>query len=504
MSRTPRRSLLAFVVLLALVASSCSSDDEGSSSASSTAGSAVSATDRGADVASPTITGPVEGGQYGVPFNVMPARLADEYGYEEHEYFISGEATAYQPTGTWGTDGVWDVTLSTTAPYTTRMIVRRPTDPSKFNGTVVVEWHNVSVAFDSDPDFGMTHAALMRDGYAYVGVSVQPNGILGGGPKIDIPGIDLPPLKDWDPERYGSLEHPGDDYTYDIYSQTGQAIRRPTGVNPFEGLDVQHLIAAGESQSAGRMVTYINAVQPQSDMYDGFLVHSRGDTGAAIVLGGTPMPENSHIRADITDPVLQVQTETDLFGLDFYGARQPDTDLLRTWEIAGSAHADQFTVDYGVESGREWNTTTDVDFTALCGLLNTGPLRLVVSRAVVALNDWIVDGVAPANAQVIEVQNGAIVRDDNGNAVGGIRTPAVDAPISSLSGEPDEGESVICTLFGSTAPLDAATLAALYPTRDDYVAAVTASADAAVAAGFLLEEDRDALVAEAEQASIPS
>jgi hypothetical protein len=493
-------SVVAGLVLVALAVTACSADSSDSSSTPTTS----PASTRGADVAVPTVTGPIEGGKYGVPFNVMPARLADEYGYEEHEYFMSGTATAYEPVGTWGADGEWEVSPSTTAPYTTRMIVRRPTDASKFNGTVVVEWLNVSVAFDSDPDFGMTHAALMRDGYAYVGVSVQPNGILGGGPKIDIPGVDLPPLKEWDPERYGALEHPGDDYTYDIYSQTGQALRRPDGVDPLGGLDVQHLLAAGESQSAGRMATYVNAVQPLSDMYDGFLVHSRGDTGAAIKAGGTPMPENAHIRADITEPVLQVVTETDLFGLDFYGARQPDAELLRTWEIAGSAHADQATVDYGVESGRVWDTTTEVDFTELCGLLNTGPQRFVVSRAVIALNEWVIDGTAPANAEVIEVQNGAIVRDEYGNAVGGIRTPSVDAPIAALSGEPDEGESVICTLFGSSAPLDAATLAALYPTHDDYVAKVTASADRAVDEGFLLEEDRDAIVAEAEQAAVPS
>ena len=245
------------------------------------------------------------------------------------------------------------------------MLVRRPTDPSKFNGTVVVEWLNVSVAFDSDPDFGFAHQALMRDGFAYVGVSVQPNGILGGGPKIDIPGIDLPPLKEWDPERYGTLAHPGDDYTYDMFSQAGQAVRRPSGVDPLDGLDVQRVIAAGESQSAGRMTTYVNAIQPVTDMFDGFLIHSRGGTGAALTAAGRRMPQNSHIRSDITEPVMQIETETDLIGLGFYGARQPDTDLLRTWELAGTAHADQSTVDYGVESGRQWDTTTQIDFTDL-------------------------------------------------------------------------------------------------------------------------------------------
>ena len=451
---------MRWLAVLLLTAGCSSKSDDATSSSNTTT---VAASDRGVDVAAPTVSGPVEGGKYGLPFNAMPVRLGDEYGYEEQEYFIEGTATAYQPAGDFTADGKWDVTATTTAPYKTRMIVRRPTDPSKFNGTVVVEWLNVSVAFDSDPDFGFARQALMRDGYAYVGVSVQPNGIVGGGPKIDIPGVDLPPLKEWDPERYGTLTHPGDDYTYDMFSQAGQAVRRPNGVNPFDGLDVQRLMAAGESQSAGRMTTYVNAIQPITDMFDGFLIHSRGGTGAALTSAGGRMPQNAHIRSDITEPVLQVETETDLLGLGFYGARQPDADLLRTWELAGTAHADQSTVDYGVESGRQWDTTTQIDFTDLCGQLNTGPQRFLVRRAIVALNTWIVDGTPPPNAQVIEVENGVIVRDDHGNAVGGIRTPAVDAPISTLTGEPDEGESVICTLFGGTTPFDAAQLVSAVP-----------------------------------------
>ena len=57
-----------------------------------------------------------------------------------------------------------------------------------------------------------------------------------------------------------------------------------------------------------------------------------------------------------------------------------------------------------------------------------------------------------------------IERDEHGNARGGIRTPFVDVPISALSGEPVPGGPPLCRSFGSTTPLDAATLARLYPT----------------------------------------
>ena len=59
-------------------------------------------------------------------------------------------------------------------------------------------------------------------------------------------------------------------------------------------------------------------------------------------------------------------------------------------------------------------------------------------------------------------------------------------------------------MFGGTAPFDAAQLAALYPTHQDYVDKVTAAADAAVDAGFLLPADRDEIVADAEAAAVPA
>jgi alpha/beta hydrolase family protein len=47
-----------------------------------------------------------------------------------------------------------------------------------------------------------------------------------------------------------------------MFSQASQAIRRPVGVNPLGDLQIESVIATGDSQSAFRMVTYINAVHP--------------------------------------------------------------------------------------------------------------------------------------------------------------------------------------------------------------------------------------------------
>ncbi|HEY7073314.1 MAG TPA: alpha/beta hydrolase domain-containing protein, partial [Acidimicrobiales bacterium] len=444
---------------------------------------------RGADVAEPAVTGPVTAGTHDGPFNAMPSGLADQYGYVEQEYFLEGDATAYAVQGEQSEDGAWDVTEAGTAPYKTRVIVRRPADADDFDGTVYVEWLNVTAGVDGDPDFGLNHPVILGDGSAYVGVSAQKAGIEGGG-VLAVPGVQVQALKQWDPERYGDLVHPGDQYSYDIFSQAAQAVRRPGDVDILDGLDVQHVIAMGESQSAARMVTYIDAVHPVADIFDGFLVHSRGGGGAPLedtpdILGQGVV----RIRDDLNVPVMQFQTETDLFGLlGFARSAQDDTDMLRTWEAAGTAHADQAILDYNAELASE-EGGGGFNLAAMCGSINTGPQAQVVRAALSALRDWVVDGTEPPEAPRLEVSGEAIARDALGIALGGIRTPGVDAPLSVLTGEAPAGRSVFCMLFGDTVPFDSATIASLYPTDDDYVSAVKESADAAVEAGFLLRAD---------------
>ena len=85
-------------------------------------------------------------------------------------------------------DGKWTITPTTTATYKTRIIVRRPANPAHFNGTVIVEWMNVS-AGESAPDWDFLNPMLMRDGYAYVGVSAQALGVDGGTGAPRVTGI---------------------------------------------------------------------------------------------------------------------------------------------------------------------------------------------------------------------------------------------------------------------------------------------------------------------------
>src|SRR5690242_12046674 len=194
-----------------------------------------------AQVPSPTIEGPITS-----PDGVfLPSTTFDlaSVGYEQAEYFISGTATAYTNTAPLGTDGKWSVAPSgTTAAYKTRILVYRPTDPKKFVGTVVVEWLNVSGGLDTSPDWIQGHVELLREGIAWVGVSAQVVGVEGGSPLLGIVSL---PLKAVNPARYGSLHHPGDSFSYDMFSQAGEALRAPSGPNPLGALKPKHVIAIG-------------------------------------------------------------------------------------------------------------------------------------------------------------------------------------------------------------------------------------------------------------------
>ena len=386
-------------------------------------------------------------------------------GYVEREYAAAGTATSYKVNGAITHDGRWRFVPDAKAAYRTRVLVRRPADPKKFSGNVIVEWLNVSGGVDADPDWVSLREEIVRRGDAWVGVSAQRIGVMGGPVlvKVDAPGSEAAGkgLKAIDPARYGSLEHPGDGFSFDIFTQVARAVRGGAGMG---GLQPKRVIAAGESQSAFALVTYYNGVQPLTRAFDGFFVHSRGAVGLPLVapgkyadiasaFGGTP----AIFRTDQDAPILDIQTETDVASiLNSYAVRQPDSDRFRLWEVAGTAHADRHLV------GPNY-TTID------CGVpINNGPMHVVAKAALRALTKWLNTGTAPVVAPRIDVAPGKtpeIRRNAEGIALGGIRTPPVDVPVAALSGATLPNPSTICLLLGSTKPFSAAQLAQLYPSR---------------------------------------
>jgi hypothetical protein len=449
-----------------------------------------------ATVPSPTIEGPIAspaGAFIGSAGRVDLSKI----GYEQQEYFISGTASAYTTTGALGDDGMWSVTPGTTAEYKTRILVYRPTDPKKFDGTVIVEWLNVSGGVDANPDWTQTHVEMIREGAAWVGVSAQFVGVEGGTGLVGL-GISLP-LKTVNPARYGSLHHPGDGFSYDMFSQAGRAVRTPSGPNPLGELKPKHVIAVGESQSAFRLVNYVDAVHPIAHVYDGFFIHSRGGIGTPVTAPDITLSPTAAIRADVDVPVLTFETETDLTVLAYLSAhQQDDSKHFRLWEVAGTAHYDT----YGLGAGNT-DLGDDPSIAALvitadpvlgiihCGMpINSGPQHWVADAALAALVHWVRTGKPPKPAPRLDASAGppaVINKDANGNALGGVRTPEVDVPIATFTGE--QTGTLICQIFGTTTPFDQAKLASLYPTHRTFVAKYEKSLKHAVKKGWILAPD---------------
>jgi len=412
------------------------------------------------------------------PFLAQAAGVELPEGWVEEELSVAGLATTYTSEGDLATDGRWALGTAFEEPYETRVVVRRP-PAGDFNGTVLVEWLNVSGGFDASPDYTYLADEILRGGYAWVGVSAQYVGIEGGPVAVSTPAAEAAGagkgLRALDPERYGDLDHPGDAFAYDIYTQAAEAARSGLLLGDLEP---ERMLAVGESQSGFMLTTYANGVQPLTGTFDGFLVHSRG--GAAAPLGvfdsgidiaGTLSGPPTTIRADLDVPVLTLESESDVVGvLDYLPARQPDSDVFRLWEVAGAAHADRFLLG------------PLADGLGCPAPVNDGPQHLVAKAALRSLDRWVRDGVAPPTADRLAVAGTAYERDRDGIVRGGIRTPLVDAPVDVLSGDPAPDGPLHCLLFGSTRPLPEARVAERYANRAAYQAAYGGAADATVAA----------------------
>jgi hypothetical protein len=419
----------------------------------------------------PVTLTPLTGGNGIALTSARPGPDLAAAGWSEVEYAAAGSAPLDRPGGRGGTA------------FTTRVLLRRP-ESAPASGVLVVEWLNVSSGADAAPDWTYLADELVRQGHAWAGVSAQYNGVESGSAVVAVEGAGLQGLKAVDPVRYGGLHHPGDRHAHAIFTEVARAVAAEVGAGT--------VLAIGESQSAYLLTTHVNQVHLDDRFFAGYLIHSRGDVAApagedgcgidllAARATGVPTP----IRDDLDVPVLVLQTEGDLLGrMNYLPARQPDGPLLRVWEVAGAAHADLFQIG---------------DFEAFLGCpdpVNRGQQVYVARAALRHLVAWAQGGPAAPAAPPLEVRDGAFVRDEVGNVRGGVRTPVVDAPVEVLAGDAPGG-SVICGLFGRTLALAPEVLHDRWGSQEEYAAAYTAATDAAVTAGFVLPEDRAAVLGE--------
>lgn len=411
-------------------------------------------------------------------------------GYTDREFFISGLARTYRAASTLRSDGKWSAYVySSSTPYNTPLIVRRPADASKFNGIVIVEWLNVSSGYVLDIDWIMAREEFLRQGYAYVGLTNQKAGLDGS--------------KEKNPSRYAAANLPNDDISYDILSQAAKAVRDQYQVL-LGGLVPNKIFATGHSQSALRLTTYVNAIQPLEKVFDGFVIHGRGNTGiklASADLRGTP--SSTVIRADASHPVFQLQTEMDV-NSQSDTSKATDSAKIRYWEVAGASHSDQYMLEgvYAVSTRPPASCEKPA---------NRMPFHRVQNAVYSHLVKWATVGTLPPTAPRMtrSALLGRLQRDAYGNVLGGLRLPEIDVPIAtygidnSTTGSLEFLDLFACTTSGSTEPFTATRLGTLYPTHADYVNKYKAAADRALAAGYLLPADHAKALQEAILAPVP-
>jgi hypothetical protein len=407
----------------------------------------------------PTVSGPVSGPGMMYPnpaINVVPGAVAvDDFPYITEEYFVSGVANA--------------------APYTTRIIVRRPRIVAAFSGTVVAEALH---AGGRSLVFEWSRLSILTRNHLFVEIVHSPA------------NINL--LRTFNAERYRTLDITMGQ-TNEVIAQVGRLIKSRTG--PFAPYDVRRATLMGTSASSGTVRNYLaaHATLRQPDerpIFDGFLLTSTN--------GNTPLPV-------VDVPMIQMPTQTEVVTWAEQGIkyRRPDSDepanRFRLYEVAGMPH------NNSRESPAFQNDPCTLPVTDF-------PAGAFTALALHHLIEWIANGTTPPRAPYIEVDQDTandgshLALDAHGNAKGGIRNVWVDVPLAT-HGVMGKGKTTatdrLCLLAGTKVPLEAKVVRTLYRDKADYVAKVEARLRELLAAGWFLPEYADLVHADARAAVWP-
>ncbi|MGP4033376.1 alpha/beta hydrolase domain-containing protein [Pseudarthrobacter sp. 1C304] len=474
----------------------------------------------------PTVQGPLASTAESYPFGAanhqeVPQDLS-KLGYVEEEYLVSGTSNVY----TWPAAGPAQI-RTPDAPYTTRVLVRKPAKGQKFSGNVVVEMLNPSNLFDLNIGWAMAHEQITANGDAWVGITAKP--------------IAVQALKNFDAERYASLSFANplaltdprncatvaadssrtteNGLIWDIYSQVGAWLKSDDPTNPLRygspATRVEHAYGFGYSQTGGFLVNYINGVHPlvvESDgepIYDAYIVAVAGGAfaGAYPMNQCEPSPPATDVRRQFKDvgvPIMRIMSQSDyLLGI---GSRRADSDApgdqYRHYEMAGAGHATPDELIFSASSGDIIAAGRAVP-PASCneGPRSRFPSSIFFNAALRNLDLWVREGIAPPRAEPILVRDGAPVLDEFGNVQGGLRSPFLDAPTSTWYGTAT-GAS-FCFIAGYERPLPQAVIDGLYGDHGDYVKAVKGSVRELEDQAFLTGYDARQLLKENAQSKIP-
>jgi hypothetical protein len=419
-------------------------------------------------------------------FAASPDDLAKR-GYVEQEYYVSGAAKRYTFPDAMSNAAVVDGGY----PYKTRMIVRRPVDPGKFNGTVIAEWYNVTLGQDIDFNWATSHDYFMRNGYAVVSISAQRVGV--------------ERLKTWSPARYGDLTvsapdttppdplRTGDVLSWDIFSQAIKAMREPGGGDDaLAGMKARRVIATGESQAGRRLTQYYNSIDPLHRVVDGMVFYDPGYSG----IDGQ---STWHLlRADNPTKLISVGAEVWSDGRKVV----PDSPTTRRWEVAGTSHLSLWDMQYvdatttrdkGLRTRDGTPVATIQDLIPGCAhypLWSAVPMHQVLNAAFDHVNNWAGGGLAPPPGKALERDSGGLLlrHDAQGRTFGGIQLAEYVVPTAFNLGYLNPGPG-FCRNGGHHRFYAKAELKALYPDPNQYIRGVVETTMKNLAEGYILGFD---------------
>jgi hypothetical protein len=456
------------------------------------------------------------------PFNAadrqyVPVDLGSS-GYIEEEFIISGRANIYQ----WYYSFTSPATVKTSdSPYTTRILVRRPEDPKRFSGNVMVEPFNWAEGYDKPwGGWGESWSYFLAHDDAWVGITIRPSSVIA--------------LKNFNPERYSPLSfknpvplnqtcpNPGsyptpssplteDGLAWDIISNVGALMRNNSASSPMAGYRVDYVYACGAT--GGDLSAYVSAIHPLAKfdngkpIFDGYVIKCTGSPGSINQCEPKPKPDDPRCKLYADVPIIRVQTQGDIFGVGFhpdwsYLQRRPDGDKpgeqFRLYEVAGSYTQNSYPrrafpckddviaakIDLQ-KSHWEMGEVPEHEF----------PLNYIMNGAFANLDLWVRKGVLPPRADRLstigEYPDVKFALDAYGNIQGGVRTPFVDVPLA------------VYTSDSKVIPLKKETLKQLYPTHGDYVRKVIKSTDSLLKERWVTETDAEAIKEKARNALIP-
>jgi hypothetical protein len=401
--------------------------------------------------------------------------------YEEVEYLLAGSARTYSgpATGPASASG-------RPRHYATRILVRHPQRPNRFSGRVVIEPFNTSAGQDRDILWAHVAPLLQEQGDAWIGVSTRASTM----------GL----LQEFDAARYADLHLSSNDVGWDVLGQLGRLVKIGGHRSPMAHLAVRRCYLGGYSQSGCDVATFAMAfshgtcMDDASAVYDGYFPAAHAASLTPIASGTDWMPVFECAPPGPADrPVVQIETQSDVEGfsaelgpeLTFTNpggatVRRDDSDLpddrYRLYEIAGAPHHSPLE---GCDGPR-----------------STFPISAFVRAALANLFRWAEHDAAPPRAPRITIADVDVVScadvDEYGNTLGGVRSPFLDVPVVRYEAHSTPGP--LAQMAGRETVLPPEVLARRHCSLQAYLAEFTDCLDSTIAAGFLLEADRTAIL----------